>query len=418
MEQKTDFNTVVIGGGQAGIATSEHLSKHGISHVVLEKNRIAERWRSQRWDSLVGNSPAWHDRFPGLKFEKFNDDDFVPKEDIADYFVAYVEKFNLPIREGVEVKKVTRRHGQAGFSIETSDRTLTARHIVSATGPFQKPVIPPVIPTDAPINQIHSTEYFNPQHLPDGGVLVVGAGSSGTQIADELCKAGRDVYLSVGAHTRPPRSYRDRDFCWWLGVLGVWNATAPAPGTEHMATPVSGDYGKDGTVDFRKMAHAGVTLVGRTDKYADGKIHFKDDLQDNIRVGDESYFNMLNAMDDYVQKNGLDLPEQPHARTILPDPDCLTHPLSHVHIQDVNITSIIWATGFQFDYDWLDVDTFDEHGHPKHHRGIGAESGVYFVGLPYLSRTGSAFIWGCWYDAKYIAEQIALNDKYNSYPNS
>ena len=216
---KIEIDTLVVGAGQAGVAMSEHLSKLGVPHLVLERNRIAERWRSERWDSLVANGPAWHDRFPGLAFE-LDPDAFASKEQVADYFVAYARQFDAPIRTGVEVKRVERNVDRPGFTIETSDGVIQANRVVAATGPFQRPVIPPIAPQDAALTQIHSAQYRNPQQLPEGAVLVVGAGSSGVQIADELQRAGKQVYLSVGPHDRPPRSYRNRDFCWWLGVLG------------------------------------------------------------------------------------------------------------------------------------------------------------------------------------------------------
>ena len=207
-----EVEVLVVGAGQAGLAMSEHLSNCGVPHLVLERHRIAERWRSERWDSLVANGPAWHDRFPDLEFPDLDPDAFAPKEQVADYFVAYAEKIAAPVRCGVEVTSVRRNAGKAGFRVETSDGTIDARFVVVATGPFQRPVIPPVIPGDAGLPQIHSSAYRNPEQLPDGNVLVVGAGSSGVQIADELRQSGRGVFLSVGPHDRPPRRYRGRDF--------------------------------------------------------------------------------------------------------------------------------------------------------------------------------------------------------------
>ena len=177
--EKTDIDTLVVGGGQAGVAMSEHLSALGVPHVVLERDRIAARWRTARWDSLVANGPAWHDRFPGLEFDGFDPDAFPGKERVADYFEAYAERFEAPIRTGVEVKKIERNARRPGFAIETSDGELEANRVVAATGPFQNPVIPPIAPADSDITQIHSTEYRNPGQLPEGAVLVVGAGSSG-----------------------------------------------------------------------------------------------------------------------------------------------------------------------------------------------------------------------------------------------
>ena len=407
------IDTLVVGAGQAGIAASEHLSKLGVPHLVLERKRIAEAWRTGRWDSLVANGPAWHDRFPGMEF-KTSPDGFPAKDEVADYFEDYVKHINAPVRTGVTVNKVTRNQGKPGFTVETSEGVIQANSVVSATAPFQVPVIPPIAPKESKIQQIHSAAYYNPEQLPAGAVLVVGAGSSGVQIADELQRAGRKVYLSVGAHDRPPRSYRERDFCWWLGVLGEWDAEIAKPGREHVTIAVSGARGGH-TVDFRALGHQGITLVGLTESFADGKVKFKNDLAENIANGDANYLGMLDAADEYIKKNGIDLPEEPEARKRLPDPECVANPIKELDLAEAGITSIIWATGYKVDFSWLQVDTFDANGKPKHHRGVSYEPGVYFLGLPWLSRRGSSFIWGVWHDAKHVADHIAKQRRYSDY---
>ena len=407
--------TLIVGGGQAGLAMSEHLSNCGVHHLVLERHRIAERWRSERWDSLVANGPAWHDRFPTLEFSDTDPDAFPGKERVADYFVEYAKMIDAPVRCGVEVKEVTKNIGRPGFRVQTSHGVIEADSVVAATGPFQRPVIPTLVPEDAGIMQIHSNAYRNPDQLPDGAVLVVGAGSSGGQIADELMRAGKSVYLSVGPHDRPPRSYRGRDFVWWLGVLGKWDATALKPGTEHITISVSGAHGGH-TVDFRRLAEQGMTLVGRTESCTDGVIRFATDLAENLAQGDANYLSVLDEADAFIELNGLDLPPEPEARRIGPDPHCVTNPILELNLSEAGITSIVWATGFALDYSWLKVDAFDEAGKPKHQRGVSSEPGIYFLGLPWQSRRGSSFIWGVWHDAKFLADQIATQRKYLAYP--
>jgi len=411
-------DTLVVGAGQAGLAMSEHLSKNGVPHLVLERHRIAERWRSERWDSLVANGPAWHDRFPHIKFPEVDrsvgPDDFAPKEVVADYFVAYAKKIEAPVRCDIEVLKVERNSGRSGFRVETSAGVIEAERVVAATGPFQRPVIPPVVPAEAGILQMHSVGYRNPSQLPEGAVLVVGAGSSGVQIADELLRAGKRVYISIGPHDRPPRSYRGRDFCWWLGVLGKWDAETPGPGTEHVAIAVSGAHG-GATIDFRRLAARGMTLVGLTQSFKDGTVFFARDLGDNLARGDATYTSLLDEADAYIARNGLDLPEDLHARETEADPECVRNPILELNLAKNGITSIIWATGFVTDYSWLKVDTFDEKGRPKHQRGVSAEPGIYFLGLPWQSRRGSSFIWGVWHDAKHLADRISTQRRYLAY---
>lgn len=406
-----DVEVLVVGAGQAGIAMSEHLTDRGIPHLVLEQQRIAERWRSMRWDSLVANGPAWHDRFPGLGFAELSAGEFASKDQVADYFAAYAEQIKAPIQCGVAVRSVWRKAGAPGFQVSTSSGELSARYLVAATGPFQRPVIPQLVPDDAGLLQIHSSDYRNPQQLPEGAVLVVGAGSSGVQIAAEIQRSGRQVFLSVGPHDRPPRSYRGRDFCWWLGVLGKWDAAAPEAGAEHVTIAVSGADGGQ-TVDFRKLAEDGITLVGRTNGFHAGVVGFDSDLQRNIAAGDASYSALLDEADAYAARNGLDLPEEPGARSVRPDPDCLTAPLQELDLSAAGVTSIVWATGFAVDYGWLQVDAFDAQGRPRQQRGVSSEPGVYFLGLPWQSRRGSSFIWGVWHDAKYLADHIAIQRGY------
>jgi putative flavoprotein involved in K+ transport len=399
------IDTVVIGGGQAGLAMSGHLRARGIGHVVLERRRIAERWRSERWDSLVANGPAWHDRFPDLDFEGMDPDGFPSKDRIVAYFEAYARQIDAPVRCGVEVTEVTPLDGRPGFRIETSQGLIEARNVVSATGPFQRPLIPDVVPQRADLLQIHSTAYRNPGALPGGGILVVGAGSSGAQIADELTRAGREVYLSVGPHDRPPRRYRGKDFVWWLGVLGKWQASA-APQSEHVTISVSGAHGGR-TVDFRDFAARGMTLVGRTLGCADGVLSFSDDLARTIARGDANYLSVLDEADAHVARAGLDLPKEPEARRIGPDPACFADPLLSLDLAAAGVRTIIWATGFTLDFSWLKADVFDAQGRPRHDRGVSVVPGLYFLGLPFLSCRGSSFIWGVWPDAQYLAGHIA-----------
>lgn len=408
------IDTLVVGAGQAGIAMSAHLGCLDVPHLVLEKDRIAEAWRTARWDSLVTNGPVWHDRFPNLEFEGDHPDSFVPKDRVVSYLEDVAQMVDAPIRTGVEVFEATRVTGAGGFLVKTSEGEIHARRIVTATGAFQTPVIPSIIPETAGLMQLHSKAYRNPGALPEGAVLVVGAGSSGAQIADELNRAGRRVFLSVGPHDRPPRRYRTRDNVWWLGVLGLWDAAAKEPGTEHVTISVSGAYGGQ-TMDFRRLAAEGVTLVGMATEYADGRLRIADDLRRNVAAGDRNYLELLDAADAYIERMGLDLPEEPEARDMWSDPDCLTHPLREVEFASQGISTVIWATGYAQDFSWLKVDAFDDKGAPIHQRGVSCEPDVYFLGLPWQSRRGSTFLWGVWHDAKHVADQIAIRRAYEEY---
>ncbi len=440
------INTLVIGAGQAGLALSEHLSNNGIQHMLLERSRIAESWRTARWDSLVANGPAWHDRFPTMEFEGEPPDSFPSRDRVVKYFEDFAKQVSAPVRCGVEVTRVSKNSKGPGFvinfrevkgvsdtvscsgvDIDSSRKVasngngvgeIEALHVVCATGPFQTPVIPPVLPAtledELCVKQMHSNEYRNPQQLKKGSVLVVGAGSSGGQIADELLRSGRRVFLSVGPHERPPRSYRGRDFVWWLGVLGKWDLSTVDPDTAHVTISVSGARGGH-TVDFREYAARGMNLLGMTSGYRDGVLEFADDLNDTINNGDASYLAMLDEADAYVERNALDLPLEPNARTISADPECMINPILQLNLQEENISTIIWATGYRNDFSWLECDVLDDQGKPVHSRGVSGEPGIYFLGLPWLSRRGSSFIWGVWHDAKYIADHIGTQHEYMAY---
>lgn len=400
-----NVGTLIVGGGQAGLAMSAHLIRRGAPHVVLERRRIAERWRTERWDSLVANGPAWHDRFPAKTFSDVGADDFASKDSVAAYFERFAAEIGAPVRCGVEVRAVRRARRGGRFEVDTSDGPLEADNVVAATGPFQRPVIPAAAEGAPGLRQMHSSAYRNPDQLADGAVLVVGAGSSGAQIADELLRAGRRVYLSIGPHDRPPRRYRGRDFVWWLGVLGKWEAEATTASTEHVTIAVSGAHGGE-TVDFRRFAERGMTLLGRLSGCVDGVARFAPDLARNLARGDANYLSVLDEADAYVAAQGLDLPPEPEARRIAGDPACVVDPVLELDLEAAGVATVIWATGYTQDFSWLQVDAFDPAGKPAHQCGVSREPGVYFLGLPWLSMRGSSFIWGVWVDAERLAGHI------------
>ncbi len=399
--------TLIVGGGQSGLAMSEQLSKRGLPHLVLERHRIAERWRTERWDGLHANGPAWHDRLPGLTIAGVDPDGFATRDQMVAYFIAYAEKIAAPLREGVAVTSLRRQDDGGGFVAETAGGAIEATNVVAATGPFQRPRVPTLVPPDAGILQLHSNAYRNPDQLPAGAVLVVGAGSSGAQIADELSRAGRRVYLSVGRHGRPPRRYRGIDFGWWYRVQGEWDAEVSDPPQKHVTIAISGAYGGQ-TVDFRRLAAQGITLLGRADAYAGGVMRFASDLAANLAAGDAAYLATLDAADAYAVQHSLDLPDDPDARKILPDPPCVTDPILALDLRAAGIGAIVWATGYALDFGWLQIPAaFGARGVPLHRRGVAAVPGLYFLGLPWLSRRQSGFVFGAAFDAAHLAEHIA-----------
>jgi putative flavoprotein involved in K+ transport len=310
------------------------------------------------------------------------------------------------------VLSVKKLHKKQGYHVVTSDGEYEAINVVAATGAFQVPVVPRIVPEDAPVKQIHSVQYRNPAELPEGAVLVVGAGASGGQIAEELVSAGRKVYHSIGRHIRPPRFYRDREGAYWTGVLGRWDTVNRDTKARNIALAISGVHTKM-PIDYRGLAAKGAVLVGRTADYADGKLTLDNDLAYNIAFGNKSYLDTLDLIDRYIDNNGMDLPEYPDARTLLPETEYEKNPILELDLAQAGITSIIWASGFKRDYSWLQVDTFEEDGTPLHEMGVGKEPGIYFLGLPFQTRRRSSFLFGVWYDAKYVADYIAMMQNYH-----
>ena len=397
--------TLIVGGGQAGLAMSEHLSKRGRPHLIVERHRVVERWRSERWDGLHANGPSWSDSMPGHPIPGVGPDEFASRDQIVDYFLDYVEAIKAPVRCGVEVVSLAARESGGGFRAETSQGPIEAENVVAATGPFQRPVVPEIVPRDAGVTQLHASEYRNPSALPEGSVLVVGAGSSGAQIADELLRAGRRVYLCVGRHMRPPRHYRGRDFVWWMNEQGLWHLPLGDVAPGHAVLAFSGAYGGV-SIDYRELATRGLVLLGRAEAFRDGTMYFGDDLAENLADGDASCLAFLDQSDAFALRAGLTIPEEPGARAIPPDPACVVDPIRSLRLHDAGIGSIVWATGYALDFGWLKVPVFDEHGVPVHRRGVTSVPGMYFLGLVWLSKRTSSFICGVGDDAAWLAEHI------------
>ena len=397
--------TLIIGGGQAGLTMSHRLKQRGLSHLVLERHRIAERWRSERWDGLKFQFPNWSVRLPEFSFRHDEPDAFSGTDAIVKFIETYAAFIDPPIRCGVDVKRLRQREPGAGFVAETSDGVVTANNVVVATGPYQRPLMPDLL-RDETIFQVHASRYLNPEQLPPGAVLVVGSGASGAQIAEELYRVGRRVYLSVGRHTRLPRRYRGRDLIWWLGAMGIDQTTVEARGPARLLPVISGAYGGH-TIDFRRFAAEGVTLLGRLQAACDGVIYFAPDLAESLANGDAIYATFLDMVDAHVERNGLNLPEDLAARALLPDPLCVAVPLRCLDLRTEGIGAVIWATGYGVDFSWIEIPVLDPRGEPVHRGGITGVPGLYFLGLQWLSKMSSSFLSGVGDDAAVLADHIA-----------
>jgi putative flavoprotein involved in K+ transport len=396
---------LIVGGGQAGLAMSHMLSRRGRPHLVVERGRLGERWRSERWDGLRFQFPNWSVRLPDFPFPCSEPEGFATSAEIVRYLEAYADWVRPPMRCGVAVTGLRRDEHDQGFRALTSAGLISASNVVIATGPYQRPVILNVLADDCNLFQVHASAYKAPRQLPAGAVLIVGSGASGAQIAEELSRAGRKVYLSVGRHKRMPRRYRGRDLIWWLALMGIDQTPVEKRGPDATLPLITGAYGGH-TIDFRNFAEQGITLLGRLLSGRGPTLEFADDLGESIAYGDATYQAFLDMVDTHVEQTKMSRPAEPAARTRLPDPPCVSAPIRQLDTRDAGLGSVIWATGYAFDFGWIDLPVLDTDGVPRHQRGVAPVPGLYFLGLPWLSRMNSSFLSGVGEDAARIAEHI------------
>jgi len=400
------IETVIVGGGQAGLAMSHCLSRLGREHVVLERARVAERWRSERWDSLTFQFPNWSMRLPDHAYDG-EPDAFAPRDEVVRFLEAYASRIHAPVRCGVTVHALDRepRHGR--FVLETSAGAIEAANVVVATGPYQEPAIPAcagALPRE--IVQVHSSRYRHPAQLPPGAVLVAGSGASGCQIAEDLLDAGREVYLAVGRHRRVPRRYRGRDIFWWLERMGALDETVEQrPDARQQPNPLVTGVNGGHDVDLRLYAARGMVLAGHLRGVEDRRLHFADDLAEQMARGDDAYTAFIRAVEDHVARLGMNDGAGGEAAASR-EPARLTGP-AMVDLDDTHITSVVWATGFRSDFGWVHVPILDAAGQPVHRRGVTTWPGLSLLGLPWLHTLKSSVLCGVGEDAAFIAEHIA-----------
>ena len=382
---------------------SHMLRERGRPHLVLERHRIAERWRTERWDGLRFQFPNWSVSLPDFPFPHGDPDGFASNTEIVDFLDAYAAFVAPPIRCGVAVTALRQRDGAAGFLAETSQGPIEAANVVIATGPYQRALMPDLLAGND-IFQVHASRYRAPEQLPAGAVLVVGAGASGAQIAEELVRAGRRVYLSVGQHRRMPRRYRGHDLIWWLATMGLDQIPVEKRGPPAPLPLITGAYGGH-TIDFRDFAAQGVTLLGRTEGARDGVMTFADDLAASLHEADTAYAGFLDLVDAWVTRESLDVPADPAARARLATPHAVK-PVRQLDLRAAGIGAVIWSTGYGFDLGWIDLPVLDATGAPRHRNGVAEVPGLYFIGLQWLSKMSSSFMSGVGADAARLADHI------------
>jgi putative flavoprotein involved in K+ transport len=402
----THVNTVVVGGGQAGLALSYFLTLQGCEHLVLEQAAAAANaWRN-RWDSFTLNTPNWQSQLPGAPVLG-DPHGFMSREEVVTYLEKYAE--SLPVRYGSRVTRVERDRRWGTYIVATEDsETFMARNVVIATGLYQQPKIPAFsVDFPADLRQIHSDAYRNPNALPQGAVLVVGSAQSGAQIVEELYESGRKVYLAVGGAGRTPRRYRGKDANWWLDKLGIYDRTVdqlPSPRAKFAGKPhISGTKGGH-TLNLHQFARDGVILLGHLKGVAEGKINLAPDLHENLERADQHAADFVKAVDAYVAATGMPIPEE----TLPTLRDGFDVPLiPELDLAAADITSVIWATSYTFDFSIVRLPVLDADGFPIQNRGATDYPGLFFVGLPWLHNAKSGLLYGVGDDAAFIARAIA-----------
>ncbi|HEY9626364.1 MAG TPA: MSMEG_0569 family flavin-dependent oxidoreductase [Coleofasciculaceae cyanobacterium] len=415
---KMHYSVAIIGGGQAGLSMSYCLKERGLDHIVFEKNKIGYAWRSKRWDTFCLVTPNWQCRLPGYHYPGSDPNGFMQRDEIVQYIEDYAASFDPPLKEGVEVSKVRRNEAENVFEITTSIGDFTADQVVIAVGGYHIPKLPRLagrFPEE--IVQLHSSEYKNPQSLPDKAVLVVGTGQSGCQIAEDLHLAGKQVHLCVGGAPRSPRRYRGQDVVDWLDQMGYYDLSIDEHPQKEKARSNTNHYvtGRGGgrEIDLRQFALEGMQLHGKLKQVSGKQLEFWENLKQNLDQADAVAENIKKSIDAFIEKNQISAPtELPYQPSWQPETEILT-----LDYEQANIGAVIWCTGYQSDFSWVEVPVFDGKGYPGHDRGVTGVRGLYFLGLPWLYTWGSGRFSGIARDATYLADTIAAKRKF-SYSNS
>jgi putative flavoprotein involved in K+ transport len=382
---KEAVDVLIVGGGPAGLAVSKLLSDAGRPHLVLERGRVAENWRSYRWDSFCLSGPNWHVRLPGRAYDGPAPLGYMGRDEIVAWLADYARAFAVPIREGVTATTLTAASEGDGFRVATTDGEYRAAEVVVATGCSTHPRIPDCaadLPAD--VVHLHSSTYRTPAALPRGAVLVVGSGQSAAQIAEELLKEGRRVYLAAGRSWWWPIRYRGQYAFTWVVVLG-WTRASAQKGAPPSPLLTGKDGGAEGgrLLNLHVLARMGVRLLGRLERVEGRTLHFAPDLAAQVEHADGEARKFLDDIDAFVAVAGLAGVPPDDVRG---NPDFWTHPaqppVAALDLDAAKIRTVIWATGYRLDFDWIDLPAFDADGYPRRVHGIGAYPGLYFLGLP------------------------------------
>ncbi|OIJ27693.1 MSMEG_0569 family flavin-dependent oxidoreductase [Nocardioides luteus] len=404
----------IVGGGQAGLAASWFLGRDGVDHVVLEAGTAGHEWADTRWDNFTLVTPNWHCRLPGYEYAGPDPDGFMTRDEVVRWLAGYAPTFGPPLREHTRVTSLTQR-AEGGFLVEAEGpegaEAWEVEQVVVATGGYHVPVVPAWAPAlDPTVDQLHSADYKSASRLRPGGVLVVGSGQSGAQIAEDLHLEGRQVHLAIGDAPRVARFHRGRDCMTWLAEMGLYDTpVASYPGglaarekTNHYVT--GRDGGRD--IDLRQFAAEGMRLYGRLEAGAGTELTIAPTLRDALDSADDVYRSICRDIDAHIEAQGLDVaPAEAYRPVWEPETDP-----TGLDLDAEGITTIIWAIGYRPDYRWVRAGVFDGTGRPTHTRGVSAVAGLHFLGLPWMHTWGSGRFLGIAADAEHVTGVITGRD--------
>jgi putative flavoprotein involved in K+ transport len=396
-------HTLIIGGGQAGLAMSRCLTDRGVDHVVLERGRIAERWRSERWDSLRLLTPNWQNRLPGWRYEGPDPDGYMTMPEVIDHFDGYARSFDAPVETGTTVRSVER--SADGFDISTDRDDWQAANVVIATGMCDKPNVPAAATAlPAGIRRVVPSRYRSPQRLARGGVLVVGASATGIQLADEIQRSGRPVTLAVGRHIRLPRTYRGKDILWWFDAMGIFDETIDQvrnlPASRRQPSMQLVGRPDRRSLDLAMLQRSGVRLTGRLRGIDGRRVAFEEDLAGSVAHADRKLRRLLRRIDAYIRREGIEAEAESIPSIRVPAAP------AEIDLRAAGIRTVVWATGYRRSYPWLRVPVLDERGEIRHEGGVTPIPGLYVLGLQFMRRRSSSFIGGVGQDAEELAQRI------------
>lgn len=400
--------TLIIGAGQAGLAMSHCLTERSVEHVILERGQVANSWRKERWDSLRLLTPNWQSRLPGFTYSGPNPDGFRTMPETIAFLDRYAETINAPVEIETEVLSV--RQQKDGYHVSTNKGEWRCRAVVLASGACNIANVPPCA-AELPegVKSLTPLDYRNPAQLDDGDVLVVGASASGVQLANEIQRAGRKVFLATGEHVRVPRTYRGKDIKWWMDVTGAMDLdlndvdditrARHVPSLQLIGSPAHE------TISLNSLQVAGVTVAGRLMGFANGFAQFSGSLANVCSLADLKMNRLLDSIDAWIEANDMAADVEPSYR--LRPTDVPSEPLLNLDLSKANIKTVVWATGFRPDYSWLDVPVLDGKGRLRHDGGVVDAPGLYAMGLPFMRRRKSSLIDGVGDDARDLSEHLA-----------